>query len=238
METSRYFKNDLILFSQKFLQERKLGGEQNLGELGNWSFLAPVTIALVYNMLGAARRSTVCLKSNGSRASAAKVSQKVAMKSTNTKKVASQAMRVQHASIMRSYTSEIKSANDVSVQKVDTDKSMSALFDRMMKADGVSSAPEFVLCKLDQIVNWARTGSLWPVTFGLACCAVEMMHMSAPRYDLDRLGIVFRASPRQADAMIVAGTLTNKVRMKISSIVSCCYFMAILATKGTTGESN
>lgn len=54
-------------------------------------------------------------------------------------------------------------------------------------------------------------GSLWPMTFGLACCAVEMMHLSTPRYDQDRLGIIFRASPRQSDVMIVAGTLTNKM---------------------------
>lgn len=49
------------------------------------------------------------------------------------------------------------------------------------------------------------------MTFGLACCAVEMMHVSTPRYDQDRLGIIFRASPRQSDVMIVAGTLTNKM---------------------------
>ena len=54
-------------------------------------------------------------------------------------------------------------------------------------------------------------GSLWPLTFGLACCAVEMMHFAAPRYDMDRFGVVFRASPRQADCIIVAGTLTNKM---------------------------
>lgn len=53
--------------------------------------------------------------------------------------------------------------------------------------------------------------SMWPMTFGLACCAVEMMHMAAPRYDMDRFGVVFRASPRQSDVMIVAGTLTNKM---------------------------
>jgi NADH-quinone oxidoreductase B subunit len=52
---------------------------------------------------------------------------------------------------------------------------------------------------------------LWPLTFGLACCAVEMMHIAAPRYDMDRYGVVFRASPRQADCIIVAGTLTNKM---------------------------
>ena len=69
------------------------------------------------------------------------------------------------------------------------------------------------LCRttLDQVANWARQSSLWPMTFGLACCAIEMMHLSTPRYDQDRLGIIFRASPRQSDVMIVAGTLTNKM---------------------------
>ncbi len=69
----------------------------------------------------------------------------------------------------------------------------------------------FVIAKLDDLVNAVRTGSLWPMTFGLACCAVEMMHTAASRYDLDRFGLVFRASPRQSDVMIVAGTLTNKM---------------------------
>ncbi|XP_035667616.1 NADH-quinone oxidoreductase subunit B-like [Branchiostoma floridae] len=73
------------------------------------------------------------------------------------------------------------------------------------------SDAEFVVARLDDLVNWARRSSLWPMTFGLACCAVEMMHMAAPRYDMDRFGVVFRASPRQADVMIVAGTLTNKM---------------------------
>jgi NADH-quinone oxidoreductase subunit B len=69
----------------------------------------------------------------------------------------------------------------------------------------------FVVAKLENLVNWARTGSLWPMTFGLACCAVEMMHSAASRYDLDRFGLVYRPSPRQSDVMIVAGTLTNKM---------------------------
>lgn len=69
----------------------------------------------------------------------------------------------------------------------------------------------FVVTKLDQLANWARAGSLWPMTFGLACCAVEMMHTAASRYDLDRFGLIFRPSPRQSDVMIVAGTLTNKM---------------------------
>jgi NADH-quinone oxidoreductase subunit B len=69
----------------------------------------------------------------------------------------------------------------------------------------------FVVAKLDKLVAWARTGSLWPMTFGLACCAVEMIHAYMARYDLDRFGVVPRASPRQSDVMIVAGTLTNKM---------------------------
>jgi NADH-quinone oxidoreductase subunit B len=69
-----------------------------------------------------------------------------------------------------------------------------------------------VTTTVDNLVNWARTGSMWPMTFGLACCAVEMMHAGASRYDLDRFGIgVFRGSPRQSDVMIVAGTLVNKM---------------------------
>ncbi|MEE9317593.1 MAG: NADH-quinone oxidoreductase subunit B, partial [Rhodospirillales bacterium] len=68
----------------------------------------------------------------------------------------------------------------------------------------------FVLSNVDKLVNWARTGSLWPMTFGLACCAVEMIHAYMSRYDLDRFGVVPRPSPRQSDVIIVAGTLTNK----------------------------
>ena len=69
----------------------------------------------------------------------------------------------------------------------------------------------YVTTTLDTVFNWASCGSLWPMTFGLACCAVEMMQAGASRYDLDRFGIVFRPSPRQSDLMIVAGTLTNKM---------------------------
>ena len=70
---------------------------------------------------------------------------------------------------------------------------------------------DFVVYKLDKLIAWARKGSLWPMTFGLACCAVEMMQAAASKYDFDRFGLLFRASPRQSDAMIVAGTLTNKM---------------------------
>ena len=65
---------------------------------------------------------------------------------------------------------------------------------------------------VEKMVNWARRSSLWPVTFGLACCAIEMMATSAARYDLARFGAeVFRASPRQADLMIVAGRVSKKM---------------------------
>ncbi|GHU26278.1 NADH-quinone oxidoreductase subunit B 1 [Betaproteobacteria bacterium] len=69
----------------------------------------------------------------------------------------------------------------------------------------------FVTTTADKLINYMRTGSMWPVTFGLACCAIEMIHTGCSRYDLDRFGIIFRPSPRQADVMIVAGTLTNKM---------------------------
>ena len=70
----------------------------------------------------------------------------------------------------------------------------------------------FVTTTADAVINYTRTGSLWPMTFGLACCAVEMMHAALPRYDLDRFGAgAFRPSPRQSDVMIVAGTLCNKM---------------------------
>lgn len=69
----------------------------------------------------------------------------------------------------------------------------------------------YIITKLDNLAAWAQSGSLWPMTFGLACCAIEMMHTAASRYDLDQFGIIMRPSPRQSDVMIVAGTLTNKM---------------------------
>jgi NADH:ubiquinone oxidoreductase subunit B-like Fe-S oxidoreductase len=57
----------------------------------------------------------------------------------------------------------------------------------------------FVTTSVDKLINWSKTGSLWPMTFGLACCAVEMMHAGAARYDIDRFGMLFRPSPRQSD---------------------------------------
>jgi NADH-quinone oxidoreductase subunit B len=73
-----------------------------------------------------------------------------------------------------------------------------------------------VIASLDWVINWARSSSPWPLGFGLACCAIEMMATGASRYDLDRFGAgVFRASPRQADVMIVAGTVTLKMATRV-----------------------
>lgn len=69
----------------------------------------------------------------------------------------------------------------------------------------------FLVAAADDVINWARTGSLMWMTFGLACCAVEMIHVAMPRYDVERFGAAPRGSPRQSDVMIVAGTLTNKM---------------------------
>lgn len=69
----------------------------------------------------------------------------------------------------------------------------------------------YLILPTTNLVNWVRRGSLWPLTFGLACCAVEMLHTTLSRYDLDRYGVIFRATPRQSDLIIVSGTLTNKM---------------------------
>ncbi len=72
--------------------------------------------------------------------------------------------------------------------------------------------PGIVFAKLDEVVRWARTGSMWPLLFGLACCAIEMMAVYMPRFDLSRFGMeVYRASPRQADLMFVAGRVSRKM---------------------------
>lgn len=72
-------------------------------------------------------------------------------------------------------------------------------------------AGNILVTTTEKFLNWARESSLWYMTFGLACCAIEMMATGASRYDFDRLGMIFRASPRQCDLMIVAGTVTLKM---------------------------
>lgn len=73
------------------------------------------------------------------------------------------------------------------------------------------SFSNFLVTKLDEVASWAQANSLWPMQFGLSCCALEMMQTAAPRYDLDMYGSVFRASPRQSDLLIVSGTVTRKM---------------------------
>ncbi len=75
-----------------------------------------------------------------------------------------------------------------------------------------------VLTKVDDLLNWARLSAVWPVGFGLACCAIEMMSTYASNYDLDRLGVIPRPSPRQADLMIVAGTVTFKMAARVKRL--------------------
>lgn len=76
-----------------------------------------------------------------------------------------------------------------------------------------------IMSSVDAVFDWCRSRSLWPLTFGLACCAIEMMTTAGPRYDLARFGSeVFRASPRQSDLMIIAGTITNKMQPLIARL--------------------
>lgn len=82
---------------------------------------------------------------------------------------------------------------------------MQSLLDQKFNSGGV------IITRVDDVINWARLSSIWPMGFGIACCAIEMMTTFTSAYDLDRFGILARASPRQSDLMIVAGTVTFKM---------------------------
>ncbi len=100
-----------------------------------------------------------------------------------------------------------------------------------------------LLTSVDKVVNWARKSSVWPMTFGLACCAIEMMAAATSRFDLARFGMeVYRASPRQADLMIVAGRVSNKmapvVRMLYEQMAEPKWVIAMGACASTGGVFN
>jgi len=78
--------------------------------------------------------------------------------------------------------------------------------------------PNVVITSLDQIFNWGRSRSIWPLTFGLACCAIEMMATNASRFDLDRFGIFPRPTPRQSDCLLISGTVTAKMAERIKRL--------------------
>jgi len=99
------------------------------------------------------------------------------------------------------------------LEKAYEGKNVDSLDTFMSKAfpSGPRNSLEWAVMQIDKVWNYATRGSMWPLTFGLACCAVEMMHAAAARYDIDRHGMIFRPAPSQADVMIVAGTLVNKM---------------------------
>ncbi len=75
-----------------------------------------------------------------------------------------------------------------------------------------------IVTSLDWAINWGRSNSIWPMSFGLACCAIEMMAVGASRFDTDRFGVIFRPTPRQTDLMIVAGTVTYKMASRLKRL--------------------
>ncbi len=87
-----------------------------------------------------------------------------------------------------------------------------------MEDSAVINEDNVILTRLEDVAHMVQTNSLWYLTFGLACCAVEMIHAATSRYDMERFGMIPRASPRQADLMIVAGTLTNKMARPLRKI--------------------
>jgi len=91
------------------------------------------------------------------------------------------------------------------------DKSKSGDLIEVEEGTRIIPGANTIITSLDKVFNWGRKSSIWPMTFGLACCAIEMMTTGSSYYDFDRFGVVFRASPRQSDLIIIAGTVTKKM---------------------------
>ncbi|HWD89427.1 MAG TPA: NADH-quinone oxidoreductase subunit B family protein [Mucilaginibacter sp.] len=87
-----------------------------------------------------------------------------------------------------------------------------------MNPESVNESGGVIVTKMNDLLNWARLSSLWPLSFGIACCAIEMMGSLATMYDLDRLGVFPRPSVRQADVIIIAGTVTFKMAERIKRL--------------------
>jgi NADH-quinone oxidoreductase subunit B len=115
--------------------------------------------------------------------------------------------RVKHNEVRPSGES---SRLSIAEQKIDELRALVARFGPTRKV---------VIAPMDLVINWSRLSSLWPMTFGLACCAIEMMATGAPRFDIDRFGAgAFRPTPRQADMMIVAGTVSYKMAPRVKRL--------------------
>ncbi|MDR2074747.1 MAG: NADH-quinone oxidoreductase subunit NuoB [Holosporales bacterium] len=101
----------------------------------------------------------------------------------------------------------------------------------------MNSLSDIFLTNLEKIAKWARDRSVWPLAFGTSCCAVEMMHAAASRIDLDRYGCLFRASPKQADLMIVAGTVTVKLAEQVKILYDQMLFPKYVIAMGSCAIS-